>query len=136
MVLPVVSEHRVGRGSCPLEDSSAAGCGVRMARAGEPSVRRGEQTDGAGGDGGLPGDERPHVGVWRGGRDGDGAASRRRSHEGRREGSVGGEKCGARWASEGQFTTEALRHRGSEAKEGDCGFARMSADRGRAISNW
>jgi len=41
-----------------LEKPSAAGCGVRMARAGKPSVRRGEQTDGAGGGGDLSGDER------------------------------------------------------------------------------
>ena len=84
----------VGGERSSLEKSSAAGGGIRMARAGEPSVRRGEQTGGAGGDGDLPGDERPDVEVWRGGRDGHGAAAAAAGNEGRRVGSVGGEEGG------------------------------------------
>src|ERR1019366_7102188 len=56
------------------------------------AVRRWEQTNGAGGDGDLPGNERPHLELWRGGRDGHGPASRRQRNEGRRVGSVGGEE--------------------------------------------
>jgi len=59
-----------------------------------PSVRRGERTDGACGDGDLPGDERLNVELRRGLRDGHGSTSLRERNEGRRVGSVGGEERG------------------------------------------
>ena len=103
------TRQKSGGARSALEEPGAPGRGVRMADTNEPSVRRRQQTDGSGGDGDLPGDERPHVEVWRGGRDGHGAASRRERNAGRRVGGVGGEERREQlpvvsWAS--VFTTE------------------------------
>jgi len=68
--------------------------GLRMEAAAKPSLCRWEQMDGSGGHGGVPGDVAAWVEVRRGGRDGHGAASRRRRDEGKKVGSVGGGEGG------------------------------------------
>src|SRR5271157_1506007 len=95
----------VGGSWSALEESSAAGGGARMEDTDEPSVRRGERTDGAGGDGDLPGDERLHVELWRSGRGSHGAARLRGKTERSRAGSVGGGVRGKEGVG-GVFTTE------------------------------